>query len=99
MTSTAPFRRNSSKTVPAFERSITGPLLPNSDIPRQMWFVAFLICMSGVSYGYALVSLNTCLVLGSRNSMSACYNGDDDSSPGCPKGSIFDDLDLDSCKE
>ena len=77
-----------------FERTVTGPLIPSKDIPRAMWIAAILINMSAVMYGYCIVSLNSCLVLGSKQSYTACYQNDDDGSPSCPKGTIYNNLEL-----
>lgn len=65
-----------------------------SSVPTSMWVAAVLIGMSSFMFGYALSSMNSCLVLGDGNSASKCYNGDDNSSPSCPVGSLYDDLDL-----
>ena len=67
-------------------------------IPQSMWISALLVGLSSFMFGYALASLNSCLVLGDGNSASACYNGDDNNSPHCPKGTLYDDLDLSTCK-
>ena len=64
-------------------------------IPSAMWVAAFLIGMSSFMFGFSLASLNSCLVLGDSNSAGACYSGDDTS---CPKGTIYDDLNLNTCK-
>jgi len=69
-----------------------------STISNSMWISSFLIGLSSFLFGYALASLNSCLVLGDGNSASACYNGDDNNSPNCPKGTLYDDLDLSTCK-
>jgi len=45
-------------------------------------------------FGYGIVSLNSCLVTGAKNSSEACFNQDDDGTQSCPIGSIFDDLDI-----
>jgi len=71
--------------------SITKPI---DMLPIRMWISACLIGLSSFMFGYQIVALNSCLVAGDANSVSACYNGDDDSSPSCPKGTIFDDLNL-----
>ena len=42
--------------------------------------------------------MNACLALGGRGSPDACYNGDDDSNPNCPEGTIYNDLDLGKSK-
>lgn len=63
-------------------------------LPFKMWINACLIGLSSFMFGYQIVALNSCLVSGDANSPSACYNGDDDSNPSCPKGTIFDDLNL-----
>lgn len=63
-------------------------------IPGSMWRAAILISLSSLLFGYALASLNSCLVVGDGNSEIACFNGDDDASPNCPPGSIYDDMKL-----
>ena len=63
-------------------------------VSTKMWIVVTLINMSSLMYGYVLVGFNACLALGNRGNPSACYNGDDDWSPSCPEGSIYDDLNL-----
>lgn len=67
-------------------------------IPLGMWRSAILVSLSSLLFGYALASLNSCLVTGDGNSAKACYNGDDDSSPSCPPGSIYDDMNLSLCE-
>ena len=57
-----------------------------------------LINMSALMYGYVLIAFNACLALGSRGNPGACYNGDDDASPNCPEGSVYDDLNLSTSK-
>ena len=63
-------------------------------IPTKMWTAAMLICLSSFMFGYSLSSLNSCLVLGSGDSASKCFSGDDDGSPSCPPGTIYNDLNL-----
>lgn len=66
------------------------------NVGSRLKITAVLIGLSSFMFGYNLVSLNGCLVTGNGDSASACYNGDDDGSPDCPKGSIFDDLKMSS---
>ena len=64
-------------------------------ISAKMWFAAFLVSLQSFNLGYVLVALNSCLVLGSnKNSNTACYNHDDDGNYACPKGTIYNDLNL-----
>lgn len=72
---------------------------PKDDsISTKMWIIVTLINFSALMYGYVLVGFNACLVTGSKGSADACYNGDDDGSPNCPIGSVYDDLDLSTAK-
>jgi len=57
-----------------------------------MWIATILICQSSFLFGFALSSLNACLVLGDKNKAAACFNGDDDASPNCPPGTIYNDM-------
>ena len=70
------------------------PKTEGDKISTKMWMVITLINLSALMYGYVLVGFNACLVVGNRGSTSACYNGDDDQTPPCPKGSVYDDLPL-----
>lgn len=62
----------------------------DNSIPLSMWTAVLLIATQSFLFGYCFSSLNPCLVTGSNNSGSDCYNGVDD----CPKGSIYNDLNL-----
>jgi hypothetical protein len=73
------------------------PTIPDR-ITTKMWVIIVLINMSSFMYGYVLVGFNACLALGTRGNAAACYNGDDDSNPSCPEGSIYDDIDLSTSK-
>lgn len=73
-------------------------LAVHKQTPRAMWRSAVLIALSSLMMGFSLASLNSCLVLGGNNSSGACYHGDDDSSTHCPKGSMYTDIDLNTCK-
>lgn len=63
-------------------------------ITKNVWISSMLIICSSFMFGYGIISLNSCLVTGSKNSSEACYSGDDDGSQSCPIGTIFDDLNL-----
>ncbi len=65
-----------------------------ASIPSSVWFSSLLIGMGSFMFGYTLAALNSCLVTGGGASPTACYNGDDNSSPSCPPGSIYDQFDL-----
>lgn len=64
-------------------------------IPTSMWTSALLIAMQSFLFGYVFSSLNPCLVTGDSNSGSDCFHGTDSS---CPKGSIYNDINLSTCK-
>ena len=68
-------------------------------VSANLWIASYLIGLSSFMLGYALVSLNSCLVTGDKNSGDACFNGDDDGNPSCPQGSIYVDLNLTTCKK
>jgi hypothetical protein len=72
----------------------TENMADSQSLPAKLTLAACLIGLSSFNFGYTFVSLNACLVTGNGNSPSACYNHDDDQSPSCPKGSIYEDLNL-----
>lgn len=67
-------------------------------VPTRLRSFATLVSVPSFLMGYVLASLNSCFVYGSSGSARACYNGDDDGSPNCPPGTIFDTFDMTLCE-
>jgi hypothetical protein len=72
-----------------------GDSVHSDTIPFSMWRSALLITCQSFMFGYVFACLNSCLVTGDKNSASDCYNGEDST---CPKGTIYDDMDLSTSK-
>ena len=73
-------------------------LVESKSIPTSMWIATCLVALSSFMFGFALASLNSCLVLGDGNDAKACYDGTDDKTPHCPVGTLYNDMDLNACK-
>lgn len=61
-------------------------------IPMTMWVSAFLVSLQSFLFGYVIAALNASLVTGDGDSASACYHDTDDSSDGCPPGTLYNDV-------
>ena len=90
--------KRTSTTNTAFDRSVTGPYIPVSEIPWNMWRVVILINLTSIVYGYVMCAMNACLAVGNKGSGAACFNGDDDQNPSCPEGTLYDSLNLGKSK-
>jgi hypothetical protein len=59
------------------------------------WIICFVYCGQ---FGYVIAALNASLVSGDGDSSSACYHDTDDSSDGCPPGTLYNDILLSTSK-
>lgn len=67
-------------------------IVDDLEIPSSMWFSVGLVATQSFLFGYVFAGLNSCLVVGSGNDGSACFNNEPDSD--CPPGTIYNDIDL-----
>jgi len=63
----------------------------SSIITPRMWFAVSLITAQSFVFGFEISALNTAIVTGDANSGSSCFDGSDKT---CPKGSIYQILNL-----
>jgi MFS family permease len=62
------------------------------EIPTSMWFSVCLVATQSFLFGYVFAGLNSCLVVGSGNDGSACFNNEPESD--CPPGTMYNDINL-----
>lgn len=67
-------------------------------ISLKMWVVAFVVALPSFLFGYILAALNACLLTGDADNQRKCYYNNDDASPDCPMGTVFNDIVLSTCK-
>eukprot|EP00604_Paraphysomonas_vestita_P001944 CAMPEP_0174821704 /NCGR_PEP_ID=MMETSP1107-20130205/9207_1 /TAXON_ID=36770 /ORGANISM="Paraphysomonas vestita, Strain GFlagA" /LENGTH=521 /DNA_ID=CAMNT_0016039023 /DNA_START=23 /DNA_END=1588 /DNA_ORIENTATION=+ len=66
----------------------------SSKIPTKMWIAAFLISLPSFLFGYISAALNSCLITGDGDDAGKCYDNNDDASPNCPPGTVYNDIKL-----
>mmetsp|Transcript_1782 Transcript_1782/g.2799 ORF Transcript_1782/g.2799 Transcript_1782/m.2799 type:complete len:518 (-) Transcript_1782:256-1809(-) len=66
----------------------------STSIPIKMWIASLLVSLPSFLFGYVTAALNSCLITGDADSASKCFNDNDDGSPSCPPGTIYNDVKL-----
>ena len=84
----------------AYEQLSTGETVYSNDpapgiIPKFMWYTSLLIASQSFLFGFVFSCLNSCLVTGDDNDGNNCYDGSDST---CPKGTIYNDINLSTGK-
>ena len=58
--------KRTSTTNTAFDRSVTGPYIPVSEIPWNMWRVVILINLTSIVYGYVMCAISMVMMIRTR---------------------------------
>lgn len=73
-------------------RDEQGDVKREGRISLKMWLVTLLVSIPAFLYGYVTAALNAAMITGDANSQGNCFHDIDDEDPGCPPGTIYNDI-------